>query len=330
MPLSRRTSTHRTAALAGLAVALALAGCGGTTGAPRVSGASPPPPCNRGPAMVQIENSPDARPLAGVQQANLVYEYRTEGGITRLTAIFFHPSGTQKIEPVRSARLITLRLQKAYHGLVFYSGASDHVQGLIWSAHVPSIRDDGQHAQYFGRDPGRYAPHNLYTEGDRLAQGQAKSAPCVSYPAAVPGTPATAGAAVANQIGFDQTPSHRSVFTYAPQVGAYKYAVADTGVMIDRDTGAPIHIKNLVLIQVAHHNAGYTEDVAGAPGIDFDLTGTGPADVFTGGHRYPATWDLNDPNSPLKIVGGNGKPFPMPDGLTWISIIDPGTPIGVS
>ena len=44
--------------------------------------------------MVQIENSILARPLAGVQQADLVYEYLAEGGITRMTVIYFKPSGS--------------------------------------------------------------------------------------------------------------------------------------------------------------------------------------------------------------------------------------------
>ncbi|MGH7776138.1 MAG: DUF3048 domain-containing protein, partial [Candidatus Dormibacterales bacterium] len=288
---------------------------------------SPRPPCHRGPAMVQVENSPDARPLSGVQGADLVYEYLTEGGITRLTVIYFHPSGAARIEPVRSARLITLRLQSAYQGLVFYSGASDHVQGLIWNRHVPAIRDDYQHARFFGRDGARYAPHNLFTEGRWLARGQAASAPCTTYTLPPAGGPDPKGGVPAARVSFAQTPSHLSAFQYRPALGVYTYSVADTGVMTDADTGQPIHVKNLVVIQVAHHSAGYTEDVLGATGIDFDLAGSGPATVFTAGRRYAATWSLPDPTRPLQVLDAKGAAFPLPAGLTWISVDDPGTPL---
>ena len=86
---------------------------------------------------------------------------------------------------------------------------------------------------------------------------------------------------------------------------------------------------NVVLIQVAHHDAGFT-DVVGAPAVDFDLLGTGPADVFTQGKHYKATWDLSNAELPLKIVGADGKLMHLPAGLTWIHLVDPGTPITAS
>src|SRR5438552_1174651 len=43
------------------------------------------------PVIVQIENSIDARPQAGMQQADLIYEYISEGSIPRLSAVYWHP-----------------------------------------------------------------------------------------------------------------------------------------------------------------------------------------------------------------------------------------------
>src|SRR5437899_2637121 len=166
--------------------------------------------------MLQIENSILARPLAGLQQANIVYEYLAEGGITRMTAIYFSPSGSQRIEPVRSARPVTIRIWHSYHGVLFFSGANIKVLQVIQDQQIPAL-----------------------TEGS---------------------------------------------------------------------------------------DGGFT-DVNGAPAVDFDLQGTGPADVFTRGHRYKATWDLSNPELPLKIVGADGKVMPLPSGLTWFHLVDPGTAI---
>lgn len=279
--------------------------------------------------MVQIENSVLARPLAGVQQANIVYEYLAEGGITRMTAIYFAPSGSQRIEPVRSARPVTIRLWHAYRGVLFFSGANTVVLNSIGAQRIPALTEGSGGGAYFARDPSRRAPHNLYTDGNRLAQGVGKYAPRITYVLPSAGEPVASPAPpVANRIVFDQTTTHRVIYTYSAADGAYAYRTA-IGPLVDQDTGQPVKPVNVIVVQVAHHDAGFT-DINGAPAVDFDLQGTGPADVFTHGHRYSATWDLSKPELPLKIVGANSKVMPLPAGLTWIHLVDPGTPITVS
>src|ERR1700736_2717419 len=263
-------------------------------GGSRTAPATPTPtPSRPGPAMVQIENSILARPLAGVQQANIVYEYLAEGGITRMTALYFTPSGSQRIEPVRSARPVTLRLWHAYHGVLFFSGANIKVLQAIQDQHIPALTEGSDGGAYFARDPSRRAPHNLYTDGDRLAQGVSKYAPRVTYVLPSPGEPAASPApAVANRVVFDQTSSHRVIYTYSAADNAYAYSTA-LGALLDHDTGQPIKSVNVILLQGAHHDAGFT-DVNGAPAVDFDLQGTGAADVFSRGQHYKATWDLTN------------------------------------
>jgi DUF3048 family protein len=319
------TAVKRELAMLAMSVALVvLAGCGSSPLATPT-----PTPSRSGPAMVQIENSILARPQAGLQQADLVYEYLAEGGITRMTVIYFKPSGSQRIEPVRSARPVTVRLWHAYHGVIFYSGANTHVLQQIQSQNIPALTEGSDGGAYFSRDPSRRAPHNLYTDGDRLAAGLKKAAPRITYQLPSAGTPAASPApAVANRVAFNQTNVHRVTYTYSASDSAYAYGT-ETGPLIDKNTNQPIKPVNVILIQVAHHDAGFT-DVLGAPAVDFDLQGTGPADVFTKGHRYTATWDLTNTDLPLKIVSADGKVMHLPAGLTWVHLVDPGTPITAS
>lgn len=304
-----------------LAALLFVAGCGNGAGpAPTPT----PTPSRPGPAMVQIENSILARPHAGLQRADIVYEYLAEGGITRMTALYFQPSGSQRIEPVRSARPVTIRLWHAYHGVIFFSGANINVLNAIKDQKIPALTESSDGGAYFARDPSRRAPHNLYSDGDRLAEGLRKYAPKVTYQLPAAGQLAASPApAAANRVVFSQTTSHRVTYTYAPSDGAYAYGTQD-GPLIDKNTGQPIKPVNVILIQVAHHNAGFT-DVLGAPAVDFELQGTGPAEVFSKGQRYSATWNLSNPEVPLKIMGADGKPMRLPAGLTWIHLVDPGT-----
>jgi Protein of unknown function (DUF3048) N-terminal domain/Protein of unknown function (DUF3048) C-terminal domain len=302
---------------------LTLTGCGNGP----VTAGPTPTPSRPGPAMVQIENSILARPQAGLQQADIVFEYLAEGGITRMTVIYFNPSGSQRIEPVRSARPVTIHLWHAYHGVIFYSGANIKVLQQMQAEQIPALSEGSDGGAYFTRDPARRAPHNLYTDGDRLKQGLSKHAPKVTYQLPSPGTPAASPSpAPGSRIVFSQTTAHRVTYTYAN--GSYTYTT-ETGPLIDQDTGQPIRPVNVVLMQVGHHDAGFT-DVVGAPAVDFDLPGSGPADVFTQGHHYQAKWDLTSPDLPLKILGVDGKPMHLPTGLTWIHLVDPGTPITAS
>jgi Protein of unknown function (DUF3048) C-terminal domain len=80
-------------------------------------------------------------------------------------------------------------------------------------------------------------------------------------------------------ISFDQTFAHPVKYAYSAADKTYTYST-DTGLETDKANGnQPLKITNVMLLQVAHHAAGYTEDVRGEQGIDFDLQGTGPVDV---------------------------------------------------
>jgi len=246
-----------------------------------------------------------------------------------MTALYFQPSGSRRIEPVRSARPVTLRLQRAYHGVIFFSGANIKVLQAIQQQNIPALTEGSDGGVYFQRDPARQAPHNLTTNGDRLVQGISKYAPRITYQLLAPGLPAASPAPpAATHIQFDQTSFHRVIYAYSPGDNAYAYSTVD-GPLIDRDTGHAIKPVNVVVLQVGHHDAGFT-DVLGAPAVDFDLLGTGAADVFTQGHHYMATWNLANPDLPLKLVGADGKAMHLPDGLTWIHLVDPATPIAIS
>jgi hypothetical protein len=305
--------------------ALLLAACG----APAVAPTPTPTPARPGPAMVQIENSIQARPQSGLQQADLVYEYLAEGGITRMTVIYFAPGGSGKIGPVRSARPVTLRLEKAYQGVIFFSGANQKVLDQIAGANIPALAEGSDGGQYFYRDPSRQAPHNLYTTGDRLAAGVQRHAPRITYQLPAPGNPAPSPAPVAaTRVQFDQTAFHRVIYSYSATNSAYVYSTVQ-GPLMDAATGQGIKARNVILLQVSHHDAGFT-DVLGAPAQDFDLQGTGKADLFTGGKHYAITWDLTNPMTPLRFLDAAQQTVHLPQGLTWVHLVDPGTPIATS
>ena len=89
----------------------------------------------RRPLMVMIENHVDSRPQSGLQNADIVYEAVSEGGITRFMGVFYcnavkGASSKYDLGPVRSARTYFLDLASEYSDYPLYT----HVGGANCSA----------------------------------------------------------------------------------------------------------------------------------------------------------------------------------------------------
>ena len=123
------------------------------------------------PVCVSVNNIDAARPQSGLQNAGIVYEFLVEGGITRLLAVFNKPAGENFIVgPVRSLRPYFAETAMEY--------------GEWWP--TPGCRTDGQDDQapalegiisekYYWRDRSRVAPHNLYTDIEKLYEARGES-----------------------------------------------------------------------------------------------------------------------------------------------------------
>jgi hypothetical protein len=89
----------------------------------------------RRPLMVMIENHLDSRPQSGLNNADIVYEANSEGGITRFMGVFYcnavkGAGNKYDVGPVRSARTYFLDLSSEYSDYPLYT----HVGGSNCSA----------------------------------------------------------------------------------------------------------------------------------------------------------------------------------------------------
>src|SRR5215471_13869593 len=173
-----------------LALGLVLAGCSGgdskaavkrtTTTAPETTTTKPPPPkapltglddpsgqsLTRPAVSVKVENTAFARPQAGLDQADVVYEEVVEGGITRFVAIF-NSQVPDVIGPVRSVRAMDPDIVWPLGGIFAFSGGTQDNIDLAATAPVKIATENNtdvlvRNAQ--GQPP-RDAPHNLYALG---------------------------------------------------------------------------------------------------------------------------------------------------------------------
>ncbi len=109
---------------------------------------------------VKIENTPQALPQWGIDQADVVYEEIVNGGITRLAAIF-NSHAPAKVGPVRSVRPTDTQVVWPLGGIFAYSGGAPYAVASISTAPVKLIDESSAGTAMF-RDPNLYAPHNLF------------------------------------------------------------------------------------------------------------------------------------------------------------------------
>src|ERR1700738_28792 len=198
------------------------------------------------PTIIQIENSIDARPQAGMQQADLIYEYISEGSIPRLSVIYWHPL-PDLVGPVRSCRLITIRLELMYQGMIYCSAANDYVLGMVWK-HPNLVNDYSRGAgNVFYRDnTTRYAPHNVMMHGNNVTTFTAQqNLPAPQYDIAPKHPDATFTGDAATTISV---PDHGAVWQY--DAGSKQYLKTQDGRVFNNIGTGRVHAQTVIVENV--------------------------------------------------------------------------------
>ena len=270
------------------------------------------------PAIIQVENSVDARPQNGVQQADMVYEYISEGSIPRLSAVYWHPM-PDLVGPVRSCRLITIRLELMYRGMIYCSGANDYVLGMVWK--YPNMVNDyarGAGGVFFRADPPRYAPHNVLMRGPNATTWTAQqnlAAPTYEIAAKHPDASFTGDAAPAIAV-----PDHGASWRYDP--GSKQYFKTQDGAPFTNIGTGQVHAKTVIVEYVnSYLDTNPANSFHGYYTEAYELTGDGKADIYVDGVVIHATWHHPDPNVPTVYLDANGNPIELDNGLTWVHVI---------
>jgi hypothetical protein len=272
------------------------------------------------PTIIQIENSAEqgVRPQAGMQQADMIYEYEAEGFVPRLSAVYWHPL-PDLIGPVRSCRLITIRLELMYHGMIYCSGANDYILGMVWR-HPNLVNDYSRGAgNVFYRDnASRWAPHNVMMHGNNATTFTAQqniAAPSYDIAPKHPDGTFTGDAAPTISI-----PDHGAVWQYDP--GSKQYFKSQDGAPFTNIGTGRVHAKTVIVEYVTSfldtNPANKFHDYFTEA---YELTGDGRADIFVDGVVIHATWHHPDANVPAVYLDASGNPIDLDNGLTWVHVV---------
>jgi hypothetical protein len=276
--------------------------------------------------IVKIDNAePRARPQIGLNQADIVYEERVEGSVTRFLAVF-HSQDAQPVGPVRSARTSDIGLFQAFGTPLFaWSGANPTFAQRIRAGGIVDIGYDAAPSLY-SRSPHRRAPHNLMLDSTMAAWGA--GIPGATKPKAQPFTYRARGE---EPVGGRPVPGVHIVYGVGAGSAPVDYRWNGRG-WARSQAGTP-HVDALgeriapenVIVAYTPYAPSDTTDQFGVPIREAQLVGRGRALVLTSGRAYEARWVKPSLDAPTQYLDGNGDPIKLTPGRTWIALPEPGT-----
>lgn len=272
-------------------------------------------------ASVVIDNHPNARPQAGLNQAGIVYEVSVAPGITRFLAIFDLWKTVDKIGPVRSAREHLVTLAAAYEGAFAHAGGSSAALALIPGMPFISLDEIYGAGAYFYRDTGRNMPYNLYTNTALLRQGLEdrnyrliSSAEDYGYArGAMTGGISAIEARVRFVAQGDDT-----VFKWDAQ--EQQYNRYENGQPFLLENGQSLRADNVVII-FAEHSQTYAENL-GEWLVHPEVVGSGTAHFYREGQKWLGEWKKTAPDAPFTFTVDN-SPMLFAPGNVWALIVPP-------
>ena len=265
---------------------------------------------------VMIENSPEARPQAGLREAGLVFEAVSEGGITRFLALF-QDTSSDYVGPIRSVRPYYIDFLMPFDASVAHVGGSPQGLADVRALGVKTLTQFDNPGAY-RRINTRYAPHNMYSSIPALKEVEKQRGFNKSEfegfkrfeeeqkPATTP---------PAKNIDFQISSALYNVrFEYDKSNNNYKRFMAGTP-HLDDQSGKQITPKVVIAITMnrgVHSNGVHTT---------YQTTGSGKMHVFQNGKVTEGTWKKADRSSQFTFQDSEGKDIKLNPGKTWVTIV---------
>lgn len=291
--------------------------------------APPPPTCpltgedapqgevpDRPALAIKVENHPDARPQAALNDADIVVEEPVEGGYTRFIAIF-QCASSGRVGPVRSGRLTDPDYLRQFGAAVFgYAGGVQAVKREVPAAGLVDVNYI-EAADAYTRDPGRSAPHDLYTATAALWRAGRSSSevpePVFGYAETWEGK--------ARRVGTVRVP-YSSVsdvyWSWSRREGGWLRSHGETPHTLE--DGSRVSAATVV-VQVVEVGASSIVDAAGNASPEVGLVGSGRVYVLRDGRVIIGRWQRDSLADVTTFVAKDGTEITLSPGRTWVELV---------
>lgn len=285
------------------------------------------------PGLVSIANAPlSARPQSGLSYASFVYEMYIGEGATRFLAVFYGELPPEEvcddagscqptqIGPLRSARLPYETLRELYRGFLVFGSASTRVMPHLEERNIVFGKEDAEDT-----NTAFILPQEMQIiAADTITRRGSPALPGLRFDPQPPesGQPA-------QQIWVPYHYTDQVFWEYDTDTESYLRLQGDqAGEQVipfeDKLTGELLTSENVVVLFAQHRF--FTENY-----FDIDLLYISrlPALIFRDGRMYQAFWTTANQEyerttgrlRPIRFVDGEGNPFPLKNGHTWVMIV---------
>lgn len=275
--------------------------------------------------VVKIDNGePKSRPQVGINEADVVYEERVEGAVTRLLAIF-HSTDSVPVGPVRSARTSDIAIVASLHRPYFaWSGANATFAQRIRAANLVDVGYDARSGEYF-RESSRSAPSNLMLKSTATLQALGAEG-ATPPPALFPFRPdATETAHLEDAVGVR--------INFGSKAGSAPVEYRWNGTGWARTQAGTPHVDAAqvqvapanVVIQFVSYVGTDVNDQFGTPIPEAQTVGEGEVWILTGGGTGRAglvqgRWQKPALEAVTTYTDVDGNPILFTPGRTWVAL----------
>jgi hypothetical protein len=271
---------------------------------------------DRRPIMVMVNNVAAARPQSGLDKADIVYEVLAEGEITRFLAIY-HSQKPNVIGPVRSIRPYFIQIGVGFDAVLVHAGGSPEALETLARSDYGYINEITNSA-YFWREKFRKAPHNLYTDLDKIVQAmQDKGMRMTSELPDFPFLPADAVISQgepARRVDVTFHSSYKAAYAYEDKSKRY-LRFTEGQPHLDLTSNQQLAVTNLLVIAAKHR----VLDKEGRRQVD--VVGPGDGYLFQQGKARKIKWKRSGGVIRAYADAKLTEELPLLPGNTWVNIV---------
>ena len=274
----------------------------------------------------KVDNTWGGRPQLALNDADLVYMTRVEGGMTRMLPVW-HSRVPEAIGPIRSVRPVDAAIIDPFNGIFVYSGGqSPFKRAAKDTGLVMSDEDTEQSNDTYYREKSRSAPWNLMFRAQQLQQNYK------DMPAPTPGFEfdAAPSAVALGTVATGMTIKYPgTISTWEGGSASFPWAAASEPAWLHtldkeehyQEGGDRVVTKNVVVLEVVHDNSFIDPKYGAIPKAKL-IDNTGIAHIFSDGYYLKATWSKAGSADPILLKTEDGQPIKLAIGNTWIEMMD--------
>ncbi|MFV1991243.1 MAG: DUF3048 domain-containing protein [Acidimicrobiales bacterium] len=272
---------------------------------------------------IKIDNVEAARQQAGINEADIIYEERVEGGLSRLLAIY-QSQDASLVGPIRSARSTDVPILLSLQDPLFaWSGANAAFAKLIQGADVKDVGYSAAPLGTYEVMADREAPSNLFSSTELLwgattdPDGPPRS--IFRYLGGGDALPEEARDVSMVSVSFGATDVE---FRWDESLGGWVRSQNGTPfVDADGDVVAP---ENLV-VQFVEYRSTDQVDSNGVAVPEAVLEARfAPVWYLVNGKLVTGSWQKFSAQTPFQYTFNNGRYAQLSPGQTWVVLVEDG------